>query len=74
MPQCLKYTHKIMKRILYTILAMIMILPMLAVFNGNFETIWVNLIAMVYGYMLWALTKYTKVGKRVFLTIYKNLI
>lgn len=53
---------------------MIMILPMLAVFNGNFETIWVNLIAMVYGYMLWALTKYTKAGKRVFLTIYKNLM
>lgn len=47
---------------------------MLAVFNGNFETIWVNFIAMAYGYMLWALTRYTKVGKRVFLTIYKNLI
>lgn len=61
-----------MKRILYFILVMIIILPLLAVFNGNFETIWANILALAYGYMLWALTKYTKVGKRVFLTIYKT--
>lgn len=63
-----------MKRIFYTILATMMIFPMLAVFNGNFETIWVNILALAYGYTLWALTKYTKVGKRIFLRIYKNLM
>lgn len=63
-----------MKRIFYLLLVMIIILPLLAVFNGNFETIWVNILALAYGYMLWALTKYTKVGKRIFLRIYKNLI
>lgn len=63
-----------MKRIFYFILVMIIILPLLAVFNGNFETIWANILALAYGYMLWALTKYTKVGKRIFLRIYKNLM
>lgn len=63
-----------MKRILYLLLVMIIILPLLAVFNGNFETIWANILALAYGYMLWALTKYTKAGKRIFLRIYKNLM
>ena len=52
----------------------IIVLPLLAVFNGNIEVVWVNFAALAYGYLLCKMAENTKIGRRIFEIFFEDLI
>lgn len=62
-----------MKKILYNIVAFVGILPLIMLFNDNFESIYINGIGLLYVLAVWAFTAKTQVGRRFFRQVYKSL-
>lgn len=62
-----------MKKIYYYCIATIMLIPILLIFNDNYETVHINFIGIGYLGLLYYIMTYTKKGKKLFLKIFKNI-